>query len=315
MSCLTPSGSRTTSHCTTVAVPASGGSTPARMRMMVVLPAPSGPTMPKISPGEASKLRWSIARTPGKSLTRSRTTTVLSSTTVAALHGRAELNRRVRVHPGLQFVTGIFNVDLDSVDERHPFLVGLDALGRELGLGRNERDLPRIRLVGVGVGVHRRGLAPSDATEIGFCHVRAQPDVIEVGQRDDGRARLHHFAELGLTRENDARERRAQSRVAKHDLCELEIFAGVADVGLGDRDILLRATLHRQVPLHRGVRLLEGSLGVVALVAGDNLFIPKFLTAGVVEVSLSKVGVIVGNRRMRGLELLYRRRKLLFLHS
>src|ERR1035437_796463 len=307
MRCLTPSGSPTTSHRATVAAPASGGSTPARMRMIVVLPAPSGPTMPKISPGATSKLRGSIARTPGKSLTSSRTTTVLSSTTVAALHGRAEVNCRVCGHPGLQFVTGIFDVDFDSIDQRHALLVSLDALGRELGLGSDEGDLPRIRLAGPGVGVNRRRLAPSDSTEIGFGHVGAQPDVIEVGNRDDGRARLHHFAELGLTRDNDARERRAQSGVAKHDLRELEIFAGVADVRLGDRNVLLRATFHRDVSLHRGARLLERRLGVVTLVAGDNFFIPEFLAAAVIESFLSEVGVIVGDRRARGLELLHRR--------
>ncbi|MGA8642104.1 MAG: hypothetical protein WB650_09385 [Candidatus Binatus sp.] len=54
---MTPSGSATTSRRATLAVPASGASTPARMRIVVVLPAPSGPTMPKISPGATSKLR------------------------------------------------------------------------------------------------------------------------------------------------------------------------------------------------------------------------------------------------------------------
>ena len=49
----------------TVAVPASGASTPARMRIVVVLPAPSGPTMPKISPGrdlEAQMIDRAYAR-------------------------------------------------------------------------------------------------------------------------------------------------------------------------------------------------------------------------------------------------------------
>jgi len=49
--CFAPSGSRTTSRPATVALPESGGRMPASMRIVVVLPAPSGPTRPKISPG------------------------------------------------------------------------------------------------------------------------------------------------------------------------------------------------------------------------------------------------------------------------
>ena len=54
---LAPSGSPTTSTPEIVAAPASASSTPASIRMVVVFPAPSGPTMPKISPAFTSKLR------------------------------------------------------------------------------------------------------------------------------------------------------------------------------------------------------------------------------------------------------------------
>ena len=53
---------------------------------------------------------------------------------------------------------------------------------------------------------------------------------------------------------------------------------------------------------------------MVALVAGDNFIAPKFLTADVVNILLREVGVIVGDRRTRGLEFLHRRCELLLLH-
>ena len=58
-----------------VAWPESGGSTPASMRMVVVLPAPSGPTNPKISPECTSKLSSCTART-GPKLLPSETTSM-----------------------------------------------------------------------------------------------------------------------------------------------------------------------------------------------------------------------------------------------
>ena len=59
------------SNPATVAEPESAVSTPANMRTVVVFPAPSGPTKPKISPGCTSKHRRSTARTPGKRFVRS----------------------------------------------------------------------------------------------------------------------------------------------------------------------------------------------------------------------------------------------------
>src|SRR5437879_143110 len=55
--------SAATSKPATRAVPPLGRSTVHRMRMVVVLPAPLGPSRPKISPGRASKLTWSTAYT------------------------------------------------------------------------------------------------------------------------------------------------------------------------------------------------------------------------------------------------------------
>jgi hypothetical protein len=47
---------------------------------------------------------------------------------------RGEIDVGVRGHAGLEFVIGIVDIDLDAIDERDAFLVGLNALGRELGV-------------------------------------------------------------------------------------------------------------------------------------------------------------------------------------
>src|SRR6516164_3762889 len=126
----------------------------------------------------------------------------------------AKLDERIGGHAGLEFVIRIVDVDLDSIHERHAFLVGLDALGRELRARRDERDSARIFLPGIGVGGYGSVLPPTDLAEISFADVGAQPYVIEVGEGHHRGPRLHHFSELGLSHHDDAREGRAQHRIA-----------------------------------------------------------------------------------------------------
>src|SRR5262245_2110939 len=83
----------------------------------------------------------------------------------------AELDECVGGHPWLEFVIRIVDVDLDSIHERHAFLVSLDALGRELRARRDERDSARIFLAGIGVGGDRSVLPPADLAEIGAAGV------------------------------------------------------------------------------------------------------------------------------------------------
>jgi len=51
-------------------------------------------------------------------------------------------------HARLEFVLRIVEIDLDSIDQRHTFLMRLNAFGRELGLRRNERDTAVMSLAG-----------------------------------------------------------------------------------------------------------------------------------------------------------------------
>src|SRR5438477_8840562 len=73
---FTESGSSTTSMPATLAPPDVGSSNPQRIRMVVVLPEPLGPRMPKISPGRISKDTSSTAviRPNRRTMERTRTT-------------------------------------------------------------------------------------------------------------------------------------------------------------------------------------------------------------------------------------------------
>jgi hypothetical protein len=55
-----------------------------------------------------------------------------------------------------------------------------------------------ILLAGIGIGGDGCFLAPVDAAQIGLGNVGAQPDVIEIGERDHRRAGNDHFSEFSL---------------------------------------------------------------------------------------------------------------------
>src|SRR5579885_2660827 len=256
---LTPSGSRTTSKPATVAEPPSGLRTPASMRSVVVLPAPSGPTRPKISPAPATKLRRSTASVSAKRRVSSRASTAGSA---MGLSG-CEHDGRVGGHAGLQLVTRVLDVDAHAVNERHPLRVRLDALRGELGLRGDEGHTARVAPIRIGVGADHGGLAPADAAEVGLADVGAEPDVIEVGERDDRRAGQHHFAQLRLADEDHAGEGRPQHRVIEEDAREAELLARAAYARAGDGDVAAPRRLERAVALQDRVGLLEGRRGPV----------------------------------------------------
>src|SRR5215469_10838923 len=258
MKCLTLSASLLTSQPATVTLPLSADRTPARIRMQVVLPAPSGPTKPKISPEATLKSRPSIARTPGNRFTSPRTSTSAraSLTNRLLLTRRGQVDCRVGRHPRLQLVIWILEIDLDPIHKGHAFYVGLDTFRRELRVGRDECDVAPIVFAGIRVGCDHRRLAPVDAPEIGFIDVGAKPDVIEIGHCHDRRARLHHFAEFGLSCQNHARERRIEDGVAQIDLGELKAFSGALNACVGDPDVALGGAAHGDVAVESRTRLL-----------------------------------------------------------
>ena len=73
----------------TRSVPPVAGSRPQSMRNVVVLPAPFGPSRPKISPRRTSKLTWSTAVKAPNLRTRSRTSMTISSALPSGATGRS----------------------------------------------------------------------------------------------------------------------------------------------------------------------------------------------------------------------------------
>ena len=101
----TASGSATTSWPATIARPPVGRSTVLRIRRVVVLPAPLGPSNPKISPGWQSKLTSATAETRPR---HSRGTTWRD-----AQHGSRERPQHVKAWSPIK-VDGICRASLES---------------------------------------------------------------------------------------------------------------------------------------------------------------------------------------------------------
>src|SRR5512141_795089 len=202
------------------ASPPVGSRIPARSRIVVVLPAPSGPTRPKISPRSTERVRPSTAEvSPNRLASPSIRIAVMGAPSeTSALIGASVLHlppwarkRRphsldlecsVRRHAGLQLHRRVRNRNLDPVDELDALLLRLDVLGCELGLRGDERDYSFVLLPGVGVGRHDRPLSCSDPSQVGLGDVPAKPDFPQVGDRHDRRSRGDVLPRFGVLREN-----------------------------------------------------------------------------------------------------------------
>src|SRR5688572_19272070 len=151
MRCLICEAFRRTSRPRTSTVPASGWWRPSIISIVVDLPAPFGPSRPKISPGATSKLIPSTALTGafGYRLTRSFTST--AGVVIRVLHGGDELQQELSDDRGLRRIgvdRGHRRVELadrTDLDQRQP-----------PGLGDGEPDGPTI--LGVRPARHVPGL-------------------------------------------------------------------------------------------------------------------------------------------------------------
>ena len=171
-------------------------------------------------------------------------------------------------HAGLQFVIGIVDIDLDAVDERDSLCVCLHALGRELGVRRDERNASLVLFAGIGVGSDCCLLAPVNAAQVGLGDIGAQPDVIEIRKRDHGRTGLSHFSQFRLAHGNDAGRRRAQGCVARVDPRQAQVGVCLGKIGACDGNIFLATAFHglvvtllcggRRLPRTASVQLRPG---------------------------------------------------------
>src|ERR1044072_8045476 len=114
-------------------MPLVGLSAPHIKRMAVVLPAPSGPTSPTISPARTCKLSPSTARNVPNVLTRF---SVSSNTSFDMLFYEYHIRR----HAKFQFALGVTDFQLYGVDRGAASLHGLYVAGGKFGLIRDGCD-------------------------------------------------------------------------------------------------------------------------------------------------------------------------------
>src|SRR6185503_9321297 len=119
-------------------LPASARSSPHISRIAVVLPAPSEPISPNISPRCTSRVRASSALVVPYFLTT-------PSNSIAAF---IEPELRIHRHPLLQHAGAVIDGYLDAVDQLRPLVGCLDIPRRELRLWRHVGDLARHSVAG-----------------------------------------------------------------------------------------------------------------------------------------------------------------------
>src|SRR5437762_5327476 len=123
---FTASGSFTTSMPATLAVPDVGWSRPQRIRIVVVLPEPLGPRMPKISPGKISKETSSTATIFPNRRTMERTSTTGARTALPppAPDSASGDDARIGRHSGFQVPILRIDRHLDAEHDVGALLLG-----------------------------------------------------------------------------------------------------------------------------------------------------------------------------------------------
>ena len=153
-----------------------------------------------------------------------------------------------------------------------------------------------INLVRIGVGPHVNALAPVHLAKIGIRHVDAQPEMVQVGQSNDGRAGGDHFAQLRLPHQYHSVEGSAQRGVRQPDARQMKALVRLMNVGLIHLEFLFpRALPQLVVDLLRPVvgSLRAGHAGgcLIAGLRGYFVFLGQRLVARVILFSLLEVGL------------------------
>src|SRR5439155_3225328 len=251
----TPSACRTMSKPLTSAVPAVGGSSVTSMRISVDLPAPLGPSSPKISPSSTAKVMPFTAVKSPNFLTMDRTSIAL----VTSRHPEQHVRRHADGEDAVVVVDAQANLErLDvALGPAHV------ALRRERGVGAAVEHRPLA--LGARGKAHGDLVADAHAIDVALLDVGANPQIVRVDQRHDRLTRHHHFPDARRADVDDARHRRVNLRVAQPDV-------GFGPLR-GGRRLHVLARLHLAAPqLHLlGVRSRERDGGALGL---DLLFEP-----------------------------------------
>src|SRR5579863_4538162 len=208
----TSSGDWTTSLPLMRAVPSVGSMSVVSMRIRVDLPAPFGPSRPKISPCSTLKLIWSTAVNLPKRL-------VICWTSMSAMRillRRRDRHRDVRRQTRIQPAVVIVDVQPDL--ERLDVALGAAyvALRRIVGIGAAIEDRPGT--LHAGGETHAHLVAQPYAVDVSLLHVGAHPEVVGVDERNDRLRGIHHFPLQGGAYVHDAVDGRMDFGVAQLDL-------------------------------------------------------------------------------------------------
>src|SRR5258708_6639885 len=210
----------------TSTVPALGAMSPASSRMSVVLPAPSGPTRPRILAAGSSALTPSRARVAPKLFTRPATraagnATALTSRSLRVARERCRLRRghlHRNGHALTKHVVGIGHDDAEAIHQVIPHLIRLHALRRELCLRRDEADRAFVLLARHRVDAHVYRHPRLDAPETRLRYVGADPHRLGERERIDRLSRLHDGSGLARPDGDDAGARGEERGIGERGL-------------------------------------------------------------------------------------------------
>src|SRR3990170_2094099 len=183
----------------THASPDVGSMMAVRSLMVVVLPAPSGPTRPNNSPLLISRFRLSTAMFPPKDLVRfvvfiapkevsscllSPVSCLLSPVSCLLTHDPLfQKYLHIRRHARFELIIDVLHAHLNPIDKFHALFLRLDVLRREFRLGRYIGDRALVYLPRIGIRSDLGLLTELHQPELAFFHVHLDPRVFKVADR------------------------------------------------------------------------------------------------------------------------------------
>src|SRR3954469_1656536 len=314
-----------TSKPTTVALPPVGSRIPQSMRMVVDLPAPFGPSTPKISPrSTVSETSRTATRRP-KVRDRFSVLTMGSAVIVCsglrpprlATHYKARSSRssaRLRGHvpvqsgerwrAGVEQLLRVVDRDADADDQGLPLLRAEEEAGRELGRTTDVLDDSRQQLAS-RVDPHGRLSADAYAVEVLLGDEHVEVRAVRFAQ-DYGRgAGRHDLARLGGRVEDGAGHRRVEdepieARIGSSESRPSGVVAGLRHAQLlGARSTPLRGqTFLERFPLGAGACRL--SVHLVEFRLGHHVLSAKSARAGELLLDVALRGARGAKLRLGG---------------
>src|SRR6266566_4751692 len=198
--------------------PASAWTRPQISRIVVVFPAPSGPIKPNISPGATLSDSSDTAMvSPYLLVTRSR----MMASGISLLQRYLRLDR----HSGFQHTGAVVHSDLHAIHELRPVLGCLHVARSELGLCRDVADGAR-HPCSPRIGEHGARLSNTQTRHDWLVDEHIRPRVIQIGDDDNGRARLNELARIDELLRDDTGDGSRDNRIGDRLLPARDLGVG-----------------------------------------------------------------------------------------